>query len=98
VRDRFDARENVEAGARHLRVLLDHFGQDISLALAAYNAGAAAVERRGTGRPNATPNATPNAETAAYVPRVLGLYAALQRRGGGSGPAPAPETNPDTRP
>jgi soluble lytic murein transglycosylase-like protein len=42
--DGSDPAANVLAGARYLRVLLDRFG-DVELALAAYNAGPAAVER-----------------------------------------------------
>ena len=64
VTDPFDARQNVRAGALHLRRLLDQFDQDTVLALAAYNAGAAAVRRHGRGVP-------PFADTMAYVPRVL---------------------------
>jgi soluble lytic murein transglycosylase-like protein len=69
VTDAFDARQNVRAGALHLRRLLDRFDQDTRLALAAYNAGAAAVQRHGGRVP-------PFAETRAYVPRVLRLAAA----------------------
>lgn len=69
VTDPFDARQNVRAGALHLRRLLDQFDQDTVLALAAYNAGAAAVRRHGRGVP-------PFAETMAYVPRVLRHLAA----------------------
>lgn len=39
VADPFDPAQNVEAGARYLRHLLDRFGGDLRLALAAYNAG-----------------------------------------------------------
>lgn len=63
-RDPFDASQNVEAGARYLRQLLDQFG-DIPLALAAYNAGPHVVERYG-GIP-------PYPETQDYVKRVLRL-------------------------
>ena len=73
VTDPFDPRQNILAGARHLRVLLDQFNQDTALALAAYNAGAAAVLRYRLQVP-------PFAETIAYVPRVLGRYAALQHQ------------------
>ena len=66
VHDPFDAKENVEAGIRHLRFLLDRFGGDLRLALAAYNAGEKAVEARG-GIP-------PYAETTNYVERVETLY------------------------
>jgi hypothetical protein len=63
VRDAFDPAENVDAGARHLRDLLDRFANDVSLALAAYNAGPYAVVRHG-GIP-------PYPETRAFVARVL---------------------------
>ena len=71
VTNAFDAQQNISAGARHLRSLLDAFGQDTRLALAAYNAGAAAVECHGRRIP-------PFAETEAYVPRVLNRLATLQ--------------------
>ena len=63
VRDAFDPRENVEAGARHLRKLLDRFAHDVSLALAAYNAGPQAVIKHG--------GVPPYPETQAFVARVL---------------------------
>jgi hypothetical protein len=63
VRDAFDPRENVEAGARHLRELLDRFANDVSLALAAYNAGPQAVIKHG--------GVPPYPETQAFVTRVL---------------------------
>lgn len=63
----FDARQSIFAGARHLRVLLDQFGDRLPLALAAYNAGAASVARYHDAVP-------PFEETRHYVPRVLGLY------------------------
>ena len=66
VTDPMDPAQNVDAGARHLRSLLDRFGDNTVLALAAYNAGASAVERHGGRVP-------PFAETLAYVPRVLGF-------------------------
>ncbi|MDX2180234.1 MAG: lytic transglycosylase domain-containing protein [Bryobacteraceae bacterium] len=47
VADPFDVRENVEAGSRYLRDLLSQFGGDLSLALAAYNAGPGAVKKYG---------------------------------------------------
>ncbi|MGH7313017.1 MAG: lytic transglycosylase domain-containing protein, partial [Candidatus Rokuibacteriota bacterium] len=43
VNDPFDPRENIEAGVRHLRALMDRFDNNVPLALAAYNAGAKAV-------------------------------------------------------
>ena len=63
LRNPYDPASNIDAGVRHLRSLLDRF--DLRLALAAYNAGAGAVERaRGV---------PPFAETSAYVTRVLAL-------------------------
>ena len=68
VRNAFDVRQNLEGGVRHLRYLLDRYGGNLALALAAYNAGVEAVTRYG-GIP-------PYAETQAYVARILRL---LQR-------------------
>jgi soluble lytic murein transglycosylase-like protein len=66
----YDARQNVHAGARYLKFLIDRFGHDIRLALAAYNAGEDAVDRNGGQIP-------PYSETMAYVPRVLKIYKML---------------------
>jgi soluble lytic murein transglycosylase-like protein len=66
----YDPAENVHAGARYLKFLLDRFGQNLGLALAAYNAGEDAVERNG-GR------APPYPETMNYVPQVLKIYRLL---------------------
>jgi soluble lytic murein transglycosylase-like protein len=70
--DPYDPAQNVRAGARYLRSLLDRFGADVRLALAAYNAGPGAVERY-DGIP-------PYAETRAYVEDVLSAYDALRSR------------------
>ncbi len=43
----FDPKQNVEAGATLLRQLIDRYGGDLSLALSAYNAGPARVDRTG---------------------------------------------------
>jgi soluble lytic murein transglycosylase-like protein len=66
----YDAQQNVHAGARYLKFLIDRFGHDIRLALAAYNAGEDAVARNGGQIP-------PFSETMAYVPRVLKIYRML---------------------
>ena len=47
VQDPLDPYESLRAGSRHLRVLLDGFDGNVTLALAAYNAGAGAVRRHG---------------------------------------------------
>jgi soluble lytic murein transglycosylase-like protein len=65
VTDPFDARANIDAGIRHLKSLLDRL--PVNLALAAYNAGEAAVQRFG--------GVPPYAETRAYVSRILSLAA-----------------------
>jgi len=62
----------VHAGARYLKFLIDRFGQDVRLALAAYNAGEEAVDRNGGHIP-------PFTETMAYVPRVLKIYQMLRQ-------------------
>src|ERR1700744_840194 len=66
----YDARQNVHGGARYLKFLIDRFGHDIRLAMAAYNAGVEAVDRNGGQIP-------PYSETMAYVPRVLKIYKML---------------------
>ncbi len=66
VRDVFDPVENVRGGMAYLRWLLAHFRGDLSLTLAAYNAGEGAVERyRGV---------PPYPETQAYLRLVRALY------------------------
>jgi soluble lytic murein transglycosylase-like protein len=67
VKDLYDPHENVYGGARYLRDLLDLFNHDLSLAVAAYNAGEGAVMQYGNRIP-------PYAETQQYVSRVLEYY------------------------
>ncbi len=62
----FNPRENIMAGTRYLKELMEHFGGKLGLALAAYNAGPDAVERY-----MAIP---PYPETVDYVSRVLQYY------------------------
>lgn len=47
VRDAFDPEENIRGGMKHMRFLLDTFGNDLTLSLAAYNAGENLVQRLG---------------------------------------------------
>jgi soluble lytic murein transglycosylase-like protein len=68
----FDPRENIMAGARLLRELLDQHQGDIPLVLASYNAGPSAVADWGGVVP-------PFAETQGYVKRVTGLIADARR-------------------
>jgi hypothetical protein len=62
----FDPAQNVDAGVRHLRKLLDSYGGDVRLSLAAYNAGSGAVARS-AGVPHFR-------ETQNYVRRITNLY------------------------
>ena len=63
VADPFDPKENIEAGVKHLRAMMDRFDNNIPLALAAYNAGEVAVIKyRGV---------PPYRETRAYVKRIM---------------------------
>jgi hypothetical protein len=68
----FDPAQNVDAGVRHLRSLLDAYRGDVRLSLAAYNAGSGAVARS-AGVPRFR-------ETQNYVRRITNLYS-------GGGPA-----------
>ena len=47
VSDPLDPKQNVDAGSRYLKSLLERFGGDLARALGAYNAGPGAVEREG---------------------------------------------------
>lgn len=64
VTDPFNPHDNVRGGARYLKALLAQFNGDLTLTLAAYNAGENAVVRHGNRVP-------PFAETQRYVPKVL---------------------------
>ncbi len=97
VGDAYDPHENIGAGVRYLRQLLDQFQGDLRLALAAYNAGENAVLRyRGV---------PPYPETRDYVTKVMNLYRRARGEGFGNGALkmvsqsgasspPAPEPTP----
>ena len=62
-----DPHTNIQAGARYLAYLIKLFNGELSLAVAAYNAGEGAVQRAGNKIPNYK-------ETQGYVKTVMGLY------------------------
>lgn len=62
----FDPRQNIDAGVRHLKSLLENYNGNVELSLAAYNAGSGAVRRSG-GIP-------PYRETRDYVKKITDLY------------------------
>jgi soluble lytic murein transglycosylase-like protein len=71
VSDAWDPHQNIEGGARYLRVLANRYRGDMVLTLAAYNAGPDAVRRAGDAVPGIP-------ETQEYVRRVVALYQAFK--------------------
>ena len=67
----FDPRQNIDAGTRYVRFLLDMFDGDVRLALAGYNAGEGAVLKYGRTVP-------PYRETQEYVRRISERYALMR--------------------
>jgi soluble lytic murein transglycosylase-like protein len=63
----YDPKQNIEAGVRYMRWLIDTFDGDVVLALAGYNAGEGAVMKYGNRIP-------PYRETQEYVRRIAGRY------------------------
>jgi hypothetical protein len=100
VKNMYSASENLEAGVRYLHTLIDRYGGDLDKALAAYNAGAGAVDRAG-GVPHYR-------ETVDYVKKVTNNYFAADAgkpTGGLSaphsgivGPATSGATNTSVKP
>jgi len=72
VENAFHPEKNIEGGVRYLRYLINLYRGDLTLALAAYNAGEKAVAKYGNQIP-------PYRETENYVKRVMSFYRSLQR-------------------
>ncbi len=83
----FDPAQNVDAGVRHLRQLLDTYGGNVRLSLAAYNAGAGAVARS-AGVPHFK-------ETQDYVRRITSLYNGGTETGSFAFRSPSGHFNPN---
>ena len=66
LKDPFDPKQNINAGARYFKQMYDRFDGKLALSLAAYNAGPTAVDRYKT--------IPPYEETEEYVRRVLKYY------------------------
>ena len=98
VKDAFDPKENIDAGTRYLRDLLQKYNNNLTLALAAYNAGPERIQQYG--------RVPPFSETVSYVGRVKRTYeksksdAAAQNKTAkppttGAPPPPAPGASPN---
>lgn len=68
----YDPEQNIWAGTRYVRGLLERYHGDMRLAVAAYNAGPGAVDKYG--------GVPPYAETQSYVERVLAAYRSYKAR------------------
>jgi soluble lytic murein transglycosylase-like protein len=71
VSDAWDPAQNIEGGARYLRLLANQYAGDLIKTLAAYNAGPEAVRRAGEAVPDIP-------ETREYVRKVVALYQAFR--------------------
>lgn len=74
VKNIFDPKENVDGGTRYLRDMLGRYHNDVTLALAAYNAGPEKVTKYGNRVP-------PYAETRLYVQKIARGYAKIKTKG-----------------
>jgi soluble lytic murein transglycosylase len=83
----FRPRENIQGGVSYLAAMLQRFGGNVELALAAYNAGPGAVQRHG--------GVPPYPETQRYVKKVLDVY---RRQGGDVGRQAGSDAGVDTPP
>jgi len=71
VNDVWSPSQNIDGGARYLRILANQYNGDLTKTLAAYNAGPEAVRRAGGGLPGIQ-------ETREYVRKVLAIYEKLK--------------------
>jgi soluble lytic murein transglycosylase-like protein len=71
VKNIWDPKQNIEGGAKYLRLLMDMFNNDVALALAGYNAGEGAVMKYGNTIP-------PYNETQEYVRRITMRYSMMR--------------------
>ncbi len=74
VTDIYNPRQNIDAGVKYMRWLLNKFDGDVVLALAGYNAGEGAVMKYGN-------NVPPYRETREYVRRITGRYKTISNGG-----------------
>ncbi|SEQ51639.1 Transglycosylase SLT domain-containing protein [Ectothiorhodospira magna] len=74
VENAFDPAENIRGGVTYFARMLERFDHDLTLALAAYNAGPGAVERHG--------GVPPFRETQQYISRVMAQYRVLRPEAG----------------
>jgi soluble lytic murein transglycosylase-like protein len=72
VRDIYDAKQNIDAGVKYMRWLINKFNGDINLALAGYNAGEGAVMKYGNQIP-------PYTETQNYVKKISARYNSIKK-------------------
>jgi len=66
----YDPKQNIDGGVKYMRMLLNMFNQDVTLALAGYNAGEGAVMKYGN-------NIPPYNETREYVRRITARYSSI---------------------